>query len=111
MLSCIAEKQKAISAVLAESKKAVDRDMILTSGEVAQIECAISVLKPSAEATEMLGGEKMQTLSIVQPVLAAIRKKHLQISAVELTMALDMKTAILGSIDSHFSDETNENSP
>ena len=43
MLSRIAEQQTAISAVLAESKKAVDRDMILTSGEVAQIECAICV--------------------------------------------------------------------
>ena len=53
----------------------------------------------------MLGGEKMPTLSIVQPVLTALRKKHLKISAVEPKMALDMKTAILGSIDSHFSDE------
>ena len=51
MLSCIAKQQTAISAVLAESKKAVDRDMILTSGEVAQIECAIAVLKPLAQAT------------------------------------------------------------
>ena len=65
MLSRIAEQQTAISTVLAENKKAVDRDMILTSGEVAHIECAISVLKALAEATEMLGGEKMPTLLIV----------------------------------------------
>ena len=61
MLSCIAKQQTAISAVLAESKKAVDRDMILTSGEVAQTERAIAVLKPLAQATDMLGGGKMPT--------------------------------------------------
>ena len=40
MLSRIAEQQTAISALLAESARAVDRDMILSSGEVAQVECA-----------------------------------------------------------------------
>ena len=79
--------------------------MILTSGEVAQIECDIAVLKPLAQATEMLGGEKMPTLSVVQPMLTALRKKHLKVSAVEPKMALDMKQAILSRIDNHFSDE------
>ena len=47
----------------------------------------------------------MPTLSVVQPMLTALRKKHLKVSAVEPKMALDMKQAILSSIDNHFSDE------
>ena len=51
MLDRIIEQQTTISAVLAESKRAVDRDMILTSGELAVMECMIGVLKPLAQAT------------------------------------------------------------
>ena len=64
MLSCIAKRQTAISAILAETKKAVDRDMILTGGEVVQTERAIAVLKPLAQVTDMLGGEKMPTSNL-----------------------------------------------
>ena len=103
MLSRIAEQQTAISAVLAESARAVDSDMILSSGEVAQVECAMGVLKPLAQATEVLGGEKMPSLSVVQPMLAALKRKHLKVSAVEPKMALDMKQVIASSIDQHFS--------
>ena len=105
MLSRIAEQQTAISAVLAESTRAVDRDMILSSGEVAQVECAMAVLKPLAQATEMLGGEKMPSLSVVQPMLTALKRKHLKVSVVEPNMALDMKQAIASSNDEHFSDD------
>ena len=105
MLSRIAEQQTAISAVLAESTRAVHRDMILSSGEVAQVECAMAVLKPLAQATEMLGGEKMPSLSVVQPMLTALKRKHLKVSVVEPNMALDMKQAIASSIDEHFSDD------
>ena len=61
--------------------------------------------KPLAQATEMLGREKMPSLSVVQPMLTALRRKHLKVSAVEPKMALDMKEVIARSLDQHFSDE------
>ena len=109
MLDRIIEQQTAISAVLAESKRAVDRDMILTSGELAVMECMIGVLKPLAQATEMVGAQKTPTLSIVQPLLTALLKKHLKVSDVEPKVALDMKTIITSSIEGHFSDEEQHN--
>ena len=72
--------------------------MILSSGKVAQVECTMAVLKPLAQATEMLGGEKMPSLSVVQPMLTILKQKHLKVSAVEPKMALDLKEAI----DQHF---------
>lgn len=105
MLSRIAEQQTAISAVLAESTKAADRDMILSSVEIAQVECAMAVLKPLSQATEMLSREKMPSFSVIQPLLTALQKKHLKVSAVEPKMALDMKEAITGNLARHFSDD------
>lgn len=76
----------------------MDRDIILNSGEVAQVECAMAVLKPLAQATEMLRGKKMPSLSVVQPMLEVLKRKQLKVSAVDPKMALDMKEAI----DQHF---------
>ena len=45
----------------------------------------------------------MPSLSVVQPMLAALKRKHLKVSAVEPKMALDMKQVIASSIDQHFS--------
>ena len=105
MLCRVAEQQKAISAVLAESSKVSDRDMILSSGEIAQVECAVAVLEPLALDTEMLSGEKMPSFSVIQPLLTALQKKHLKISAVEPKMALDMKEAVVGNLAHHLSDD------
>ena len=109
MLSCLVEQQVAVSAVLAESSKTTDRDLILSSAEIAAMECAISVLQPLAQATEMLGGEKIPSISVIQPVLTALRRKHLQTSAVEPQMAVHMKQAIAKNIDNHFSDVQQRN--
>ena len=69
MLERLTEQQAAVSAVLAESKKSSDRDLILSSSEIAKIECIMSVLKPLAQVTEMLSVEKLPSVSIVQPIL------------------------------------------
>ena len=102
MLERIIEQETALSAVLAESEKAAHCDMILTSTEVSKIQCI--VLRPLAQATTLLGAEKSPSISLVQPILTALLKKHLQNSDIEPKLAIDLKIAIAQSINLHFSD-------
>ena len=104
MLKRIIEQETALSAVLAESGKAAHRDMILTSTVVSKIQCIASVLRPLAQATTLLGAEKSPSISLVQHILTALLKKHLQTSDIESKLAIDLKTAIAQSINLHFSD-------
>ena len=104
MLERIIEQETALSAVFAESGKAAHRDIILTSTEVSKIQCIASVLRPLAQATTLLGAEKSPSISLVQPILTALLKKHLQTSDIEPKLAIDLKTAIAQSINLHFSD-------
>ena len=108
MLDRIAEQQTSILAVLAESK-ATDRDKILTSGELAIIDI-VGVLTPLAQPTEVLGAEMVPTLSVVQPLLTALKRKHLKVSDVDSKVTVDMKTAIATSIDSRFLTKISETS-
>lgn len=94
MMERILELQAALSAVLLESKKVADRSLILTSDEITDIECLVSVLQPFAEATTMLSVEKSPSLSLVQPVLCALRKKSLVIQETDAKIVEDVKIAI-----------------
>ena len=106
MLERLTEQQAAVSAVLAESKTSSDRDLILSSSEIAKIECIMGVLKPLAQATEMLSVEKMPSVSIVQPILTALLKRHLTPSDVEPSITNDLKSVISRNMQQHFSDES-----
>ena len=95
MLDCIAEQEMAITmAVLAESKKVGDRDMILTSSELAVIRVCAWCSKTIGSGNRDARCTEMPTLSVVQPQLTALRKKHLKVSDVEPKVALDMKCAM-----------------
>ena len=76
MLKRIIEQQAAISAVLLGSRKAADRDLMLTSTEITRIECILKVLQPLSIVTTTLCEEKTPSASIVQPLIASLMKKH-----------------------------------
>ena len=109
MLDRIVEQQTAISAVLAESKRAVDRDMILTSGELAAMECVIAWCPEAIGPSDRWVHRKRQLSQVVQPLLTALLKKHLKVSDVDPNVALDMKTTVTSNIEGHFSDEEQHN--
>lgn len=79
------------------------------SDEQAIIECMIGVLASLAQATEVLGAEMVPTLSMVQPLLIALKKKHLKVREIDPKVTVDTKTAIATSIDSHFPDQDQRN--
>ena len=71
MLDTLLEQERAVST------KASDRDLIQSSDMVCKMTYIRDVLKPLAIATERLCVEKYPSLSLVQPVLTALLKKHL----------------------------------
>ena len=104
MIERILEQRTALSAVLMESTKAVERALMLNNDEITILECTVKVLEPFAHATTMLCAEKLPSASIIKPVLTALVKKFLVISESEPVVATSMKNAILASINSHFQD-------
>ena len=74
MLECILEQQTAISAVLVESAKPKDHDLVPTNVELLAMQQIVGVLQPLATATTLLSGEKHLSLSLVMPTLTALLK-------------------------------------
>ena len=72
MIERLIEQHGAITAVLMESTKASDRDLILSLNEITQLENVASVLHPLQEATTILSSEKAISISLVQPILAGV---------------------------------------
>lgn len=104
MLRRILEQEKAISAVLLASGKPRDRDMMLLSTELSEMQSLASVLKPLAHATETLSAEKSPTISVIQPILTALLKKHLCPSDDDSTGVADIKSAIASGLRMRFID-------
>ena len=106
MLERLIEQERAVSAVLAESTKASDRDLIPSSESIVKMKRITAVLKPFAVATQRLCAEKVPSLSLVQPVLTALLKKHLSPSDLDPGIVTELKNAIATSIRAHFTDES-----
>ena len=71
ILERLIEQERAVSAVLAESTKASDQDLIPTSESIVKMKRNTAVLQPFAVATQRLCAEKVPSLSLVQPVLTS----------------------------------------
>ena len=104
MAKRILEQQSAISAVLLQSHKRSDRELLLSPADITLLEHIVEVLQPFAEATTMLSSEKYVSVSVVQPILKALLKKHLRPSDTDSQIVTDMKAALYTSLSSHFSD-------
>ena len=58
-----------VCAVLLDSEKRSDRDLMLTSQEFFVAEELLAILEPFNDATEVVSGEKYPTIGILLPVL------------------------------------------
>ena len=104
MLKRITEQHAAISAVLLGSRKASDRDLMLTSSEITRIVCILTVLQPLAQVTTTLCEEKTPSASIVQPLITVLLKKHLIVTEMDPRTVSELKTTIARVIEEHFDD-------
>ena len=75
-----------------------------TSSQLVIMKSIVDVLRPLAEATTLLCGEKLPSISLAQPVLTALLRKHLVASTADLQVAFSMKEKISNSLKEHFSD-------
>ena len=66
MLLSVKQQEQSVCAVLLETTR---RDLMLSSGDLAVVEELLLVLKPFDDATEIVGGEKYPTISIIAPLL------------------------------------------
>ena len=94
MLDRLLEQQIAISAVLVESAKPRDRDLVPSSIELVAMQQIVNVLRPLAAATNLLCGEKYPSLSLTLPTVTALLRKHLVTSEVEPQIVVSLKNAI-----------------
>ena len=69
MLATLLRQQQAICAVLLDSEKHRDKDLMPTSQEFTVAEELLAILKPFNDTTEAVSGERYPTLSIVLPIL------------------------------------------
>ena len=109
MLNRLLEQRQAVTAVLLESTKTSVRELMLSASETSEIEFIASSLEPLAHATTMLCSETVPSLSLVQPLLAALLKRHLKHSEVDAKIVADIKSAIARSIAERFSDADQKN--
>ena len=104
MIQRLVEQQAAVSSVLMDTKRSDLRNLILTPSEITQLEQVAKVLNPLEEATTILPGEKNISISVVQPIVAGLRRR-LKSSETDTVLVANMKSAILTNIQDHFSDE------
>ena len=73
MLERVLEQQRALYAVLMESKEKHVRALLPDAGEWDVIEDLISILKPISDATQVLSGSKYATISLLARTSLFIR--------------------------------------
>ena len=62
------------------------------------------MLQPFQQATMMLSSEKSPSISLMQPVICALRKKALVISEGDPKIVTDVKNAVSAVLDRYFDD-------
>ena len=71
----------------------------MTASKVINFKHIASVLKSFIEATIMVSRKKSVTISLVQPILAALEKKDLLPKDTHPDLVQEMKTAIQGKLE------------
>ena len=87
-----------------DSTRKEAREIILSPSAITQLNL-VTVLEPLAQAMEYLATEKWPSLSVVQPLLAALCKQVLKPEEGDPAIILQFKSAVLSSIQHHFGNE------
>ena len=102
MLERLLEQEAAVSAVLVKDRKF--RHLVLDPNDLFIMQHVATVLKPLAQATEMLCEEKQPSISVILPTLVALLKKHLATANSEPEVVTSFKVAISQKLAAHFTD-------
>ena len=103
-VSSLLRQQQAVCAVLLDSEKRSDRDLMLTSQEFLVAEELLAILEPFNDATEVVSGEKYPTIGIVLPVLHKFLHKTLKVSEDDSPIVREIKNAIKSNLENRYQD-------
>lgn len=92
MMERIISQQQPLCASLLELRKT---DLLPSDSEIASMEAFIEVTRSIAEITEVMGGEKRVTLSIVRPLLHKLINKHLIDKTSDSVLTKTLKKAVV----------------
>ena len=101
MISCIAEQQQAISAVLAGDRRS-KWHLMPSNEDFKLLETLVDVFKPFGILTDALSGEKPVTSSAIIPILKHLKEKILMQKGDDDTVAKSMKQRILNDLTQRY---------
>ena len=105
MLATFLRQQQAICAVLLDSEKCSDNDLMPTSQEFAVAEELLAILKPFNDTTEVVSGERYPTLSIIQPILHKLLHVTLKATVDDNNLVKEIKHVIRTDLELRYQDE------
>ena len=103
MLERILEQQTAVQAVISQWNA---KHLMLSTTGITMIEFIHGALKPLAEATTLMCTEKCPFISMVQPILAVLLRKHLSLNEMDPKVVSDMKMAMTDKLKQHVQNDT-----
>jgi len=77
-----------------------------SDSEISTMETFFEVLQPIVQITEILGGEKLVTISAVRPLLYKLLSIHLVEKSSDSSVVKTMKNILLGDLKNHYDDAT-----
>jgi len=96
MLARFIEQQQPVCAVLLESQRRDDRQLMPTDNEISTAEELVAVLEAFNDATEIVSGEKYPTIGIVKPLLHKLLSSTLAAKDTDNALTKSIKN-VLGS--------------
>jgi len=108
MLATLLRQQQAICAVLLDSEKHSDKDLMPASQEFTVAEELLAILKPFNDTTEVVGGERYPTLSIVLPILCKLLHVTLKATNDDTHLAKEIKRVIRADLELRYQDKETE---
>jgi len=101
MVNRILEQQQPLCATLIQIRKP---ELMPTDNEISIMEAFVEVMKPIAQITETIGGEKRVTLSAVRPLIYKLLNKYLKITLADSHVKREIKKAIKTDLENRYSD-------
>ena len=102
MMERILEQQQPLSATLSQIQKV---DLMPTDSEISAMYDFVKFMKPFAEMTEAIGGEKWVTISSVRPLIHKITQVFLQSCEDDSTLVKEMKQLMIIKINEYYGED------
>lgn len=99
MLERILEQQQPLCATLIEIRRT---DLMPTDNEIIVMETFVEIMRPIAEITEVMVGEKRVTLSVVRISLYKLLNKYLVVKPTDSNVSKEIKTAVKADLENRY---------